>query len=380
MPTDSDLLADRYRLGDLLGEGGFAEVRRARDVLLARDVAVKLFRPGDGRVDARRIDAEICALAGLSHRGLVKVFDADPGGETPYVVLELVEGSTLRERITDGPMSVDEVRRIGSALADALAHVHERGFVHRDVKPANILLDDDNLPRLTDFGLARAADIAGVTKTGQVVGTAAYLAPEQVRGQAITSAVDVYALGLVLLECLTGRREYEGADLESAVARLHRPPAIPDDLPFDLVLLLTRMTSPSVARRPSARECASALPKPTGDAPTVVVPVPRRPLRSRALLGVASAVVLCSAIGMGLSTWHSVTSTGSEPPATTAPGTTQPQVAPVVVQPAAQIDTPSPVQVVDQGRPVNHEKKSADRSGPGKGPKENKGKQGEKKP
>ena len=214
---DTRLLANRYRVGELLGSGGMAEVRRGRDTLLARDVAIKLFQPGHDPADAQRFDNEIRTLARLSHPGLVAVYDADPDGETPYMVLELVEGRTLRGRLADGPMSVEDVRRLGAALADALAHVHAHGFVHRDVKPSNILLGADDVPRLADFGLARLTDSARLTRADQVVGTAAYLAPEQVRGAEITPAVDVYALGLVLLECLTGRREYEGAEIEGEV-------------------------------------------------------------------------------------------------------------------------------------------------------------------
>ncbi|MET9231552.1 serine/threonine-protein kinase [Lentzea sp. NPDC003310] len=355
MAPHTSLLADRYRLGEVLGTGGVAEVRRATDTLLARDVAIKLFRLGDDLADARRIDNEICALAGLSHPGLVTVYDADPGGETPYVVLELIEGRTLRERVADGPLDVEKVRKVGAALADALAHVHERGFVHRDVKPSNVLLDDDEIPRLADFGLVSMVGSAGLTRTGQVVGTAAYLAPEQVRGEEITSAADVYALGLVLLECLSGRREYEGAEVEAAVARLHRPPVVPDDLPFDLVRLLSRMTSLSAARRPTARECAEALRTPAADAPTLVVAPARR---SRVLMTAASAVVLLSAIGTGISTWNSVTSTSSEPPAANVPATTSvgtagtADVVPAVLQNAPVTTTQAPVQVVDQGTPA----------------------------
>jgi serine/threonine protein kinase len=378
MPPDSVLLADRYRLGEVLGTGGVAQVRRARDVLLARDVAIKLFQPGEDLADAHRIDNEIRALAGLSHPGLVTVFDADPGGEAPYVVLELIEGRTLRDRVNDGPMSVEDVRRVGAALADALAHVHARGLVHRDVKPSNILLDADEMPRLADFGLVRFTDGASLTKTGLVVGTAAYLSPEQVRGEEVTEAADVYALGLVLLECLTGHREYEGAEVEAAVARLHRPPAVPDDLPFDVVRLLSRMTSLRAARRPSARECAEALRTPVPDPQTVVVAA--QPPRSRGLLAAASIMVLLSMVGTGVSAWNSVTSTGSEPPATTAPAatpvdsappvSTQPRTAefvptPVAVQPTAPAVAP-PVHAVDRPRP-DEDKSGKGRTGKGKG-------------
>ncbi|MDX8036667.1 protein kinase [Lentzea sp. BCCO 10_0856] len=368
MSPHRTLLADRYRLGEVLGTGGMAVVRRARDTLLARDVAIKLFRPGQDAAGARRFDSEIRTLAGLSHPGLVAVYDADLTAETPFMVLQLVEGRTLRDRIDDGPLRVGEVRRLGAALADALAHVHERGFVHRDVKPSNILLDDDAVPRLADFGLARLAGSDRFTRTDQVIGTAAYLAPEQVRGEEITSAVDVYALGLVLLECLTGHREYEGAEIESAVARLHRPPVIPDHLPFGLVRLLSLMTSLSPARRPSARECADALL--ASDPPTVVAPVPRR---SRGLVAAASAVVLIAAVGTGMIARDRSAPAESErpAPASTQPRTVQQNPAPTVAEQAAEqqvvpTTAPPPVQVVNENSGNSGKGKSG--KGKGKGP------------
>ncbi|MEU0877209.1 serine/threonine-protein kinase [Lentzea sp. NPDC005914] len=365
---DRRLLADRYRLGELLGTGGMAEVRRATDVVLDRDVAVKLFRTCQDEVDVRRFTNEIRTLATLSHPGLVSVYDADTSGDTPFMVLELVEGRTLRDRIANGPMDVDEVRRLGAALADALSHVHGHGFIHRDVKPSNILLDDDGVPRLADFGLARLADGARLTRADQVVGTAAYLAPEQVRGTEITSAVDVYALGLVLLECLTGHREYEGAEIEAAVARLHRPPVVPADLPFGLTRLLSLMTALSPARRPSARDCADAL---LDSGPPTRVETVRRP--SRGLLVASSAAVLLAAVGTGLVVQNRATPAESAPPVSTS---TQPQTVqqtpvpvveqqPVVEQPVVPTTAaPPPVQQEDRSGKAKPGKKN----GKGKGP------------
>jgi serine/threonine protein kinase len=353
---DRRLLADRYLMGELLGTGGVAEVRRARDVVLARDVAIKLFQPGD-TADVRRFDNEVRTLAALSHPGLVPVYDADSSGDAPFMVLELVEGRTLRDRIANGPMDVDEVRRLGAALADALAYVHSRGLIHRDVKPSNILLDCDGAPRLADFGLARLVDGARLTRADQVVGTAAYLAPEQVRGGQITSAVDVYALGLVLLECLTGRREYEGAEIEAAVARLHRPPVVPEDLPFDLVRLLSLMTSLSAERRPTARECADALL--AADPPTRVAPVARR--RSPGVLAAASAAVLIAAIGTGFALHDRDTPVESAPPASpvsTQPSTVGQTPVPVVEQPVAETTV--------QQQPVQEHPKAKQGKGKGK--------------
>lgn len=265
---DTTLLAGRYEVGELLTSCGRAEVRRGRDTVLVRDVAIKFFRP-----DVCRAQDEIRALARLSHPGVIGVFDADPAAEVPYAVLERVEGRTLHDRVTAGRLGVADVRRLGAALADALAHVHSHGFVHCAVKPTAVLLADDDAPRLTDFGSAHLADRARLTLAGQIFGRAAYQAPEQAHGGEITPAVDVYALGLVLLECLTGRPQER--------------PEVPDDLPFDLQRLLTAMTAPSATRRPTAQECVRALP--ALGPPTLVTP--RRPLElTRARVSARPAV------------------------------------------------------------------------------------------
>jgi hypothetical protein len=199
------------------------------------------------------------ALAALHHPGLVGLHDGGVEAGQPYIVTDLVEGPSLAERIAKRPLDPDEVCRIGARLADALAHVHASGIVHRDLKPANVLLGADGRPRLADFGIARALDGTAVTGTGYVVGTAAYLAPEQVRGEWVGPEADVYALGLVLLEALTGRREYPGALVESATARLHRAPDIPATLSSGLRTALHAMTALEPAARPTAAEVAGLL-------------------------------------------------------------------------------------------------------------------------
>jgi tRNA A-37 threonylcarbamoyl transferase component Bud32 len=350
-------LASRYELIEPIGSGGMAEVHRAWDTLLRRHVAVKLFQPNLDPAAAQRFDNEVRALAALSHPGLVAVYDADTTAETPFVVLQLIEGSTLRERVAGGPLPVDRVRRFGAVLADALAHVHSRGLVHRDVKPSNILLDGEDNAYLADFGLVHLTGATRLTRTDHLVGTAAYLAPEQVLGGDVDHPTDVYALGLVLLECLTGHREYAGGDVEAAIARLHRPPVVPEHVPADLKQLLVRMTATAPEDRPAAEDCAqvlavAALPAPgdtavtdsaaagtaaAGTAATEVI-APRRGPRIPHKTLVASVGVLFGAMAI-----TTAATSGQEPATSPAP----PAVSAQAVSPA-----PQEPQGVSQDAPV----------------------------
>jgi eukaryotic-like serine/threonine-protein kinase len=270
--------AGRYTLGDLIGRGGAAEVFRARDELLGRDVAVKLFPAGVGEADESRRQREVQTLAGMNHPGLVTIYDVGQEGSRAYFVMQLIEGESLADRIRGGPLRLGDVVALGAALADALTYVHRHGVVHRDIKPGNVLLDTDGRPHLSDFGIAVLADATNITATGMVIGTASYLSPEQVRGQPVGPASDVYALGLVLLECITARREYPGNALEAAVARLHRPPDIPPDLPPALGGLLVAMTRDEPAERPTTEQVVGELrmiARDAGmDAETVLAPAP----------------------------------------------------------------------------------------------------------
>ncbi|MER5573453.1 serine/threonine-protein kinase [Streptomyces massasporeus] len=253
------ILAGRYRLDALIGSGGASDVYRGFDLRLRRPVAVKMFRAGTGfdTEEIFRSEAEI--LARLQHPGLVTAFDAGHHDGDAFLVMQLIDGRTLKSRIAEGPLSCEAAAALGAALADALAHTHEVGIVHRDVKPSNILLDSSDRPHLTDFGISRLLDATTRTATGTMTGTAAYLSPEQVLGRPVGRPADIYALGLVLLECFTGRLEYDGGPLEAAIARLHRPPALPDSLPDGFAGLLRDMTSLEEQGRPTARDCAQAL-------------------------------------------------------------------------------------------------------------------------
>jgi serine/threonine protein kinase len=295
MPADGprQVVADRYELEVLIGRGGSAEVWRARDTLLDREVALKLVTvPHDE--GSKRAGDEARMLARLNHPGLVPVYDAGTDDEgRPWVVMELVEGETLSDAVKRGPLSADRTASVGRSVAEALAYVHGRGLVHRDVKPANVLLGDDGRSRLTDFGIARLIDSAKVTSTGMMVGTASYLAPEQVAGEPVGPPADVYALGLVLLECLTGQREYQGSTVEVAMARLSRAPDVPADLPSGWPGLLRAMTDRDPARRPGADAVAADLALiDTGGTATTVLAAPAPDVTAtRALPRTAAAPV-----------------------------------------------------------------------------------------
>ncbi|AKZ53434.1 putative serine/threonine kinase [Streptomyces ambofaciens ATCC 23877] len=255
----AEVMCGRYRLDGLIGSGGAADVHRGFDLRLRRPVAVKVFRPGTGFDMEEASTREAVILARLHHPGLVTAYDAGQHNDRVFLVMQLIEGDTLKKRIARAPLSPAATAAVGAGVAHALAHAHEAGVVHRDVKPSNILLDAAHHTYLTDFGISRLLDATTRTATGVLIGTAAYLSPEQVVGRPVGRPADVYALGLVLLECLTGRLEYDGGPLEAAIARLHRPPVLPDGLPKEWDGLLRDMTALDERDRPTARDCARAL-------------------------------------------------------------------------------------------------------------------------
>jgi serine/threonine protein kinase len=290
------IVEGRYRLGPRLGRGGMADVFEAWDLRLERKVAIKRYRSAAHGAGLRRFMSEGELLAGLSHPGLLTVFDVSFDGERPFLVLRLAKGGTLRDRLDTGTLGFSRVAEIGAAVADVLAYIHAQGIVHRDVKPSNVLFDEQGDCFLADFGIAKAIGSAQLTDSKEFVGTAAYLAPEQVEGATPGPAVDIYSLGLVLLECLTGHTEYHGSDIEMAVARLSRPPRVPGAWGPEWQAVLTAMTATDPAERPDAEQCAAMLRAlETGQTLQMAMPLRRRSRRrAYAGAGAAAAAVLAA--------------------------------------------------------------------------------------
>ena len=207
-----EVVAGRYRLGPVIGRGGMGEVRRARDLRLDRDVALKFLR-NDLAIEPevrRRFEDEATSAAQLSHPNVVTVFDTGDHAGQPYIVMECLAGRTLADEILDGPLPESRVRRIASEVLSALGAAHQVGILHRDVKPANILIADDGSAKVADFGIAKSTEGLDHTVAGQIIGTPAYLAPERLQGERATPRSDIYSLGVVLYEALTGRQPYSG--------------------------------------------------------------------------------------------------------------------------------------------------------------------------
>src|SRR6266540_4750030 len=219
------VIAGRYRLAELLGRGGMSEVWRAEDLELGRNVAIKLLAPD---ADTARFEREARAVASLAHPNIMQLFDYGQSDGRPYMVLEYVPNGTLEDRLRNRkPLPDEEAIAIATGIAAGLAHAHARGVVHRDLKPANVLFDEEGRAKLADFGIARMAAGEGtLTDAGTVLGTAAYISPEQAAGAAATPASDVYSFGVILYRMLTGRLPFDSADPLELVA-LHRDTAPP---------------------------------------------------------------------------------------------------------------------------------------------------------
>ena len=273
------VLGGRYRLEERVAAGGMGTVFAAVDERLHRRVAVKVLKE-DLAQDVRfveRFRREARAAAALSHPNVAAVFDFGEEDGTAFIVMELVEGRDLAMVLReDGPLPPDRARQVAAEMCEALAHAHAAGLVHRDVKPGNVIIDDQGRVKVTDFGIARAAGESTLTATGSVLGSAQYMAPEQASGAPVTAAADVYSAGIVLYEMLTSSVPFTG-DSALAVAMRHvsdevpAPSAVNPDVPPDLDRVVARATAKDPAARwSSAAEMAGAL---HGDAAVATAPL-----------------------------------------------------------------------------------------------------------
>ncbi len=255
-------LGGRYRLLELLGQGGMATIYRARDAQLERDVAVKLLRPEFGKDPdfLARFRDEARAAASLNHPNIVAVFDFGEDASGPYIVMELVDGQDLGAILREnGPLAPRQAARVSVEVAKALHAAHVRGIVHRDVKPSNVLVGRDGRVKVADFGIARALAESQLTMPGVTMGSVHYFSPEQARGEPATVASDIYALGIVLFETLTGQRPFSGDGAAAvALARLTTTPPRPSSLRAGVPAQLDTVVQRAMALDPAARYATAA--------------------------------------------------------------------------------------------------------------------------
>ena len=264
-----DLLELRYRIGAQIARGGMSTVYAAIDTRLDREVAVKVMDPTLAREPAfrTRFEREARAVAKLNDPSLVNVFDQGVDDDYVFLVMELVEGGSLRELLKErGPMPPHAAIAVMRPVLNALSIAHAKGMIHRDIKPDNVLISDQHQVKLADFGLVRAinnamsdATNATTSVNGQVIGTVGYLSPEQVRGEHLTQASDVYSAGILLFELLTGRTPFKGGtSIETAMARINRPVPAPSTLMPSIPPEVDELVLRACHRDPSQRFCDGA--------------------------------------------------------------------------------------------------------------------------
>src|SRR6516164_1261804 len=261
-----------YEILSLIGSGGMGEVYRARDSRLNRDVAIKVL-PADVAADHDRLarfEREAQVLASLNHPNIAQIHGVDDSSGTPALVMELVDGPTLADRIAKGPIPLDEALPIAKQIAEALEAAHEQGIIHRDLKPANIKLRDDDAVKVLDFGLAKAMEPASaispaltasptittpaqMTGVGMILGTAAYMSPEQAKGRPADKRSDVWAFGCVLFEMLTGKRAFAGDDVADTLAAVLRGEPYWSDLELRVGARITRVVRQCLTRDRTGR-------------------------------------------------------------------------------------------------------------------------------
>jgi serine/threonine-protein kinase len=291
-----ELIAGRYELEELVGSGGMSNVFRAHDRLLERTVALKILHEQYTRDEdyVERFRREARAVAQLTHPNIVTVIDRGEQDGRQFIVFEYVDGQNLKELSAHGPLDAREAIGLALQVAHALSFAHARGLVHRDVKPQNVLLNDEGQAKVTDFGIARSLDVHGVTQTGTVLGTSDYIAPEQARGQKVDPKTDIYSLGVVLYELLTGEVPFSG-DNFVAVAMRHvsePPPSVLErrpDCPVRVDLAIQRAMAKDPADRFASMDelcteleaCLAELDGRDGEGATMIVPPAPRPRRAR---------------------------------------------------------------------------------------------------
>jgi serine/threonine protein kinase len=308
-----ELIAGRYELEKLVGSGGMSNVFRAHDRLLERTVALKILHEQYTRDEdyVERFRREARAVAQLAHPNIVTVIDRGEQEGRQFIVFEYVDGENVKELLNRGPLEAREAIRLALQVARALSFAHERGLVHRDVKPQNVLLNEDGQAKVTDFGIARSLDVHGVTQTGTVLGTSDYIAPEQARGQKVDPKTDIYSLGVVLYELLSGEVPFSG-DNFVAVAMRHVNDPVPSvldrrpDCPVRLGLAIQRAMSKDPEDRFESmgdfvvelEACLAEIEGRSDEGATMIVPAPRRPRlkRSRELPVAVMPLVLAALV------------------------------------------------------------------------------------
>ena len=253
----SKVFGDRYEIIERIGSGGMAIVYKAKDLLLNRIVTVKVLREqfvADEEF-VRRFRREAQSAASLSHTNIVSIYDVGKEGETEYIVMEYIEGQNLKELIRNyAPLSTEQTLNLGIQIAEAIRHAHEHHIIHRDIKPHNILVTADGRVKVTDFGIARAVSAATMTHTGDIVGSVHYLSPEQAKGIQTNEQSDVYSLGIILYELLTGKVPYDGeTPISIALKHLQEEAVPPSKLNPRVNLALENLVLRAIAKAPEQR-------------------------------------------------------------------------------------------------------------------------------
>lgn len=277
------VLSDRYRLAEQVASGGMAQVWTAVDEVLRRTVAVKIMHPEtlEQRAMAERFKAEAIIAAQINHPNIVEVFDFAEHEGLAFLVMEFIDGPTLAGLLVDaGQLAPDRVRVVLAQLAGALARAHENGIIHRDLKPSNVAISPDGYAKLMDFGIAKDMNGAALTAVGEIFGTAYYISPEQALGEVVTPASDLYSLGVVGHELLTGTKPFDrGTPIATALAHVEQPPPpLPDDVPDDLFRIITACLAKDPNDRPTASDVMAALAaEPGKGSPEPAIPEPAGP-------------------------------------------------------------------------------------------------------